>query len=484
MRAIAVLALLLGCSSGKSPGSDSAGPQDSADDTGDTATRVPIQGLLQFKVEHNLETDDCLARGDCHGQLEETDDVAGWLADIATDSTAPVLHWDRPIPWDVMATAAPSDADPAAFHDARLDPDLVAWVDAFATRFSAQPGGYLAVSMLDGDRASPAPLWLGSDASQPVGSACMELGPGTRLDIDGEPVELSAAYAEFIRYLHAKLSPERLGLMVEVNMYETLCPSQWPAMVALYHDIFDRTRATVGPEPALFATFTLVELLGYDPDACFGGLNWTACDDPVADPPEVTSGEACFPLHTEPLLELADGDRMDILALSFYPHSMDLSPPDVVLDLSLWEGGDEPAGDCSYQARHPNFSAGDGPLDQLDRLPWDGPMALAETSARGCSTWAYIVDGTSGTHWWVDSPGSEANQEWWVRRLVEVSREREMDMLVGAFRNDYAPMGPWLVRDEVMDPSDWGLLNHWACSGIRQADGTDKTGITELWQSW
>ena len=76
MRAIAVLALLLGCSSGKSPGSDSAGPQDSADDTGDTATRVPIQGLLQFKVEHNLETDDCLARGDCHGQLEETDEGA------------------------------------------------------------------------------------------------------------------------------------------------------------------------------------------------------------------------------------------------------------------------------------------------------------------------------------------------------------------------------------------------------------------------
>jgi len=439
MRATAVvLSLLLGCSSGtKSPGDTS----DTADapDTAEPAVRTPILGLLQFRVEHNLENEDCIGRGDCFGHLEETDDIDGWLADIAADTTAPVLHWDRPIPWDVMATPAPADADAAAFHDARLDPSLVAWVDAFAVQFAAHPGGYLAVSVLDGDRASLAPLWRTNDQSEDVGAACADLGPGTLLDIDGTEVEVAAAYAEFVRYLHAKLNPARLAILVEANAYAHLCPAQWPDMVALYHDVYDRTRARVDPDLPVFATLTLVELLGFDAESCYGGLRWTTCDDPVAEPPEAVSAEACFPLHAEPLLDLAEGDRMDLLALSFYPHAMDLAPPGVDLDVAVWEGGDEPEGTCTAHARYPRQL---DPLDQLDRLPWDGPVALAETSARGCDTWAALDDASTSTRWWVSHPGSQANQQWWTDRLVEASVEHELDMLVWAFRNDYAPIGP------------------------------------------
>jgi hypothetical protein len=74
------------CGSSNAVLPDAGGDASVADDTG--APPIPT-GLLQFRVEHNLVDDTCLARGDCSLQFEDETDTAAWLAPIADLSTLP-----------------------------------------------------------------------------------------------------------------------------------------------------------------------------------------------------------------------------------------------------------------------------------------------------------------------------------------------------------------------------------------------------------
>ena len=79
---------VFGCGGGGGSGND-----------GNDEPLKPLMGMLQFRILHNLQDDSCVARGDCFYTIEEEDQTAAWLAQIAADSDLAVLHWDRAVPW-------------------------------------------------------------------------------------------------------------------------------------------------------------------------------------------------------------------------------------------------------------------------------------------------------------------------------------------------------------------------------------------------
>lgn len=77
-----------------------------------------------------------------------------------------VLHWDRAIPWLAFDENPPQGVSRTDFYDGRIDNAMRSWIDAFADHFRRMASGYLAVSILDGQRTGLQPYRL--DGNQTV----------------------------------------------------------------------------------------------------------------------------------------------------------------------------------------------------------------------------------------------------------------------------------------------------------------------------
>lgn len=438
------------------------------------ATEEQRHGLLQFHTVHNLEDDACLARGDCFLAYDETEDVEGWVAELRTRADTPVLHMDRGVPWSALAAAPPEGEDPHAFYAERLDPELLAWIRAYGAWFAAEGRGYLALSNLDGTRDRLADELLPGNETVDVAEACTELGPEASFrSADGSSFLLGEAWTRWAQFLIAELAPDQVALLVEANHFQAGCPEQWSSLVSLYHSTYDTVRADVGDEVELFATLSLPPLLGWD-DACVGELAYVPCAEEPPAPPEIDP-DACFPGEPSALFDLAEGGRMDVLALSLYPDGLPMAPAGVDdARFRLFVDATDTSGECDLQARLPAWV---NPLDQLDRLGWDGPVGLAETSARSCPSYNWFDDGdTQAT---IELPGNEAGQLAWMDEIVERS---DLAFLYSSFLRDYPPLGLWLADQGVVEPEIVNLFNLWPCSGLQDEAGTPKA-VDEVWRS-
>jgi hypothetical protein len=116
----------------------------------------PLMGMLQFRIRHNLQDDSCVGRGDCFYAIEEEDQTAAWLAQIAADSDLAVLHWDRAVPWLAFDADPPLGTSRTDFFDARIDDKLRSWINDYAAHFASLTYSYLAVGPLHGLRDKPA----------------------------------------------------------------------------------------------------------------------------------------------------------------------------------------------------------------------------------------------------------------------------------------------------------------------------------------
>lgn len=443
---------------------------------GGAADALPRRGVLQFQVEHNMETDACVSAADCRLSIEAEDDVQAWLGRIAELGTMPVLHWDRAIPWMVFAEPAPDPGQRVAFYDGRLDANLRAWIDAFAAQFADADGGLLTVSPLHGDRVNLAPMHRANGSEEMLTDGCPTLAPGTTFDTSEGTFELGPTYAHFLLYLHDKLRPSRMALAVEANLYLLACPDQWDGFVETYRDAYDAVRAEVDAELPLFTTLIYSQLLGHDDQACHGGLAWVPCTEPAPDPP-VVDAATCYPMDRKAIDDFEAGDRLDLLALSFYPDGLTMSFPGEESTLEAFLPASFEDGECVMHARMPALA---DPLAQLDRLGWEGPVAFAETSARGCPTYAWIDDGQNA--FVVEAPGSLDRQTYWLDAVLTASDERAFDFVVWSFLEDYQPLGPWTVEQGVLDPLLLNIFNTWTCSGLLDGSGQEKPGLTQRWR--
>jgi hypothetical protein len=471
---ILMMLMLAGCGGG---GNGAGGEQTDAD--ADSGLRM---GILQFRVQHTLRDDSCLP-DQCSLSMEEEADTAAWLDPIAARSNMAVLHWDRAIPWLAFDENPPPGVSRMDFYDGRIDGRLHAWIDAFAAHFSRMPSGYLAVRLLNGRRNGLQPCRVNETLNVEVAGACPVLSPGTQIQFTYDPgsgpvsasFDLERSYTNFVMYLYDKLQPDYLALMVEVNLFKEMaapCPANWDGLARLYRNIYDSVRPQVDSRTKVFATVTLQQLLGYDAEVCHGPLVFEACTgDPAPPAFAAPVPDICYPLDLSAVYDLDQGNRLEILALSIYPDAlmMDVADDDL---MRVYPGDGDGTGNCLLRA--PVYPYLD-PTAALDRFNWTKPMAIAELGARSNPTMIY-----SGGYL-ARPPADLTSQAFWLKLFLTAARERDFEFYVQSFSDDYEAIGPWTVRDGILDADTYSLFNNFAYMGLYDAQGAPKAGVTDTW---
>ncbi len=459
----------------------SCGGGGNGDDHADNGSELQM-GLLQFKVQHNLQDDDCLP-DHCNLSLEEEDATAAWLDRIAASSNMAVLHWDRSIPWLAFDENPPQGVSRVDFFDGRIDDRLRNWINAFAAHFDRFPRGYLAVGLLNGQRNGIQPYRVNETLNVEVTGACPVLTPGTQIQFTYDPgsgpvsasFDLERSYTNFVMYLYDKLQPDYLALMVEANLFKEMadpCPANWDGLVQLYRHVFDTVRPQVGAQVKVFATLTLQQLLGYDAEVCHGPLAFETCTgDPTPPAYAAPVSETCYPLDLSAISDLNQGNRLDILALSFYPDSLLMAVGDDNLMRMYptdWDG----VGDCLLRAPlYPYLN----PATALDRFNWTKPIAIAELGARSNPTMIFMGG------YLVQIPADLTSQAFWLASFLNTAKAQSFEFYVQSFLDDYEAIGSWTVHDGVLDSGTYNLLNGFAYMGLYDALGAPKAGVTETW---
>jgi hypothetical protein len=445
-----------------------------------------LMGMLQFRIRHNLQDDSCLGRGDCFYDIEDEDQTAAWLDQIAADSDLAVLHWDRAVPWLAFDADPPGGTSRTDFFDARIDAELLSWINDFAAHFASMPYSYLAVGPLHGLRDKLERCRIDEDLEVEVTGDCPDVDPGTTIDFQYDPgtgpvmasFDLERSYRNFVLYLYDKLRPDYFAVMIEVNLYKELCPAKWSGLVDLYRSIYDTVRAEVAAKTTVFTTVTFQNLLDYEVEQCFGALAFEACagaPSPPAypDPDPLT----CYPLDLSAITDLDQGDRLEILALSFYPDGLLMAVSETDNLLYVYPEDWDEVSDCLMRAPLPPFL---DPIAALDRFNWTKPMAIAELGGRSCRTLQFIDDGIN--RFIIQPPGDLTSQAFWLDNFLESARRRKFEFYVQVFRNDYDPIGLWAERQGVLTEDLYNVNNIFPCMGLYDDNGQPKPGITDLWQ--
>jgi hypothetical protein len=325
----------------------------------------------------------------------------------------------------------------------------------------------VAVGPLHGLRNKLERCRIDEDLEVEITADCPDVDPGTIIQFQYDPgtgpvmasLDLERSYRNFVLYLYDKLNPDYFAIMIEVNIYKTLCPAKWSGLVDLYRSIYDTVRAEVDSQTKVFATVTFQNLLDYEIEQCFGPLAFEACvgaPGPPAypDPDPLT----CYPLDLSAITDLDQGDRLEILALSFYP--------------------DNEVSACTMRAPLPPFL---DPIAALDRFNWSKPIAIAELGGRSCRTLQFIDDGIN--RFIIQPPGDLTSQAFWLDHFLEAARQRKFEFYVQVFRNDYDPIGLWAERQGVLPEDLYNVNNIFPCMGLYDVNGQAKAGITDLWQN-
>lgn len=204
-------------------------------------------------------------------------------------------------------------------------------------------------------------------------------------------------------------------------------------------------------------------------EACVGPPGPPAYPDP--DP------LTCYPLDLSAITDLDQGDRLEILALSFYPDNllMAVSENDNLL-YAYPEDWDETSA-CLMRAQLPPFL---DPVAALDRFNWSKPVAIAELGARSCRSFQFIDDGIN--RFIIRPAGDPTSQAFWLDHFLESAGQRKFEFYVQVSRDDYDPIGLWAERQGVLPENLYNVNNIFPCMGLYDDNGQVKDGITAIWQ--
>lgn len=439
-------------------------------------------GILQFRAQHNLEDNTCLP-DQCYLRLEEETDTATWLDELAAVSNMAVLHWDRSIPWLAFDVDPPTGTRRTDFYDTRIDVGMLNWINAFAAHFNRMSYGYLAVSILSGQRDRPQQFRVDETMNADVTGACPSMAPGTQISFQYDPgsgqvnatFDLERSYTNFVMYLYDKLHPDALALMVEVNSFKeatAACAANWDGLAQLYRNIYDTIRPQVDSRTKVFATVVFQPLLDYDSDTCHGPLAFESCVGTPSPPSYgVPDPDICYPLDLSAVNDLNQGDRLEVLALSIYPDAflMDVGSDNLIrLYPETWDL----VSDCTQRAQAVPFL---DPVAALDRFGWTKPIAIAELGARSDRTLRFQGG------YLLQLLGDLTSQAFWLDHWLKAAKARDFAFYVTSFCDDYPAIGPWTVHDNVLDRDTYSLFNNFAYMGIYDHQGLEKSGVTQTW---
>jgi hypothetical protein len=130
--------------------------------------------------------------------------------------------------------------------------------------------------------------------------------------------------------------PQRGAYLNHCNLFKEMaapCPARWQGLVRLYRNIYDTVRPQADSRTKIFATLTLQQLLGYGTEICHGPLVFETCTgDPAPSAFAAPVPEICYPLDLSAISDLDQGNRLEILALSFFPDGLMMDVGDGILD--------------------------------------------------------------------------------------------------------------------------------------------------------
>ncbi|GBD83686.1 hypothetical protein BMS3Abin02_00066 [bacterium BMS3Abin02] len=280
---------------------------------------------------------------------------------VAAEGDLVAFHFDDGIPWEGLL--ADSDLPPAFVGE-------MASLKAFSAE-NPQLAVYVATAITNQTRNAIAGSWRAGDPPLSVAGRSFA-DPKVREGI-----------RRWVRYLADEFEPNWFNLAVEINMYETTRPEDYPNLVSLYRELYEEVKAA-HPDTVVFASFQME--LG-DPGA---------------------AGDLV--------------DALDIVGISTYPYlTGDGFPPEDYLDsvadlglpLAVAETG-YPAAALPTLAGKQTFS----PSDQAAYVEWLGRRAASPGLV--FVTWFFPTDITA----WID-PLPAAEQD--VPRLFEFLGMRTAD---------------------------------------------------------
>ena len=270
---------------------------------------------------------------------------------------------------------------------------------------------YLALTPIGGNRDRLAPQATGT-------SALGQAAPAERcapLASQPDAESIRRGYRAYVDYMVARFRPRFLALSIEVNVYAVNCPAAWDDMKAFLNETYAAVKST-RPDLTVFHTFQIEWLwqANQQGDPCFGfkreclGANWA------------------------PLRDL----RTDLFAISTYPIATYVNAGRRLPD--------------DYLTVFSTFTP--------------APLAVAETGWQAV-TFSGEVDGRCIP----GLPSSEADQRWWMRRLLGDAEHASMPFVVWWANEDLMPAAV-LAPCECQDASEW-------CSFLRALDRDGRNGI-------
>jgi len=160
--------------------------------------------------------------------------VADVFEFVATEGDLIAIHSDDGIPWQGLI----GDGDlPTALVDE------MAALRAFADS-NPQLGVYVATAITDQDRSGIPGTWR-------AGGPPPELAGRTFDD-----PEVRQGIKAWVKFLAERLEPDYFNLAVEMNMYATARPEDYPNLVSLYRELYAEMKADY-PDTVFFASFQM-----------------------------------------------------------------------------------------------------------------------------------------------------------------------------------------------------------------------------------
>ena len=187
-------------------------------------------------------------------------------ADLAADSDVVEIHQEfYGVPWDEFLAHQPPPAAWVAIMD-----DIAA-----SARATGKPV-FLSVSMLDGGRSSLAAKTVvdgSGDVSATDGwaASCYDFATAS----DGAATE--QAYLDYVSWMIDEFQPRWLNFAIEVNLFDEICPSAFPGLVAVANATYAAAKAKQASIVA-FPSFQIDHLYGVATGSC-GGADQAACFD-------------------------------------------------------------------------------------------------------------------------------------------------------------------------------------------------------------
>ncbi len=153
---------------------------------------------------------------------------------VAAEGDLVAFHFDDGIPWQGLLEG--SDLPPALVGE-------MAALRGF-TESNPELSVYVATAIINQKRDAIPGSWRAGDPPQDIAGRSFD-DPDVREGI-----------RRWVRYLAKELEPDWFNVAVEINMYETAEPSDYPNLASLYRELYQEIK-TAYPDTVVFASFQM-----------------------------------------------------------------------------------------------------------------------------------------------------------------------------------------------------------------------------------